>query len=470
MAKLTIRCDFFIENPDPKTIETIRSCLCEMNRVEAIELTHGVLNSTLDEIFRDLPKSAPQLHTLRIGGYSLPLYGTPSSIGEDFLHDTERLQCVELIDCMISWDSPLLTGLTRLTLEVPDFLISNSSINQFLHALQRMPALTDLRLKDSIPDNSEGPSTYPVVDLPCLQILNISSGVDALTAVLCHVTFPHSAVLDLTCQEKQSTQIDFSNFFSVLATKFPSSLVFRSLSLQLADIIQSSQTLGLELCLWTTANILDYFSPTPQARLVLIWPSSQATNDVNFMKAFTCVLDAMSLPFLTHLRASTINYIDAPTWIKAFIKLPLLEWVSVRGYATHRFLEALVYKTQTAEKLKTAYRNVLLPKLRYICIERTNFDATIPGSISVDKLLDYLMERCERDAEVQVLCLDGCYYISSDDVARLKEIVVDVIWDGVEREVSQYESEEEGDYDDDGNSFNDLDYDDDFPSSSVESY
>ena len=222
--------------------------------------------------------------------------------------------------------------------------------------------------------------------------------------------------------------------------KFPSSLVFQSLSLQVEDDFPSSPTLGLELCLWTTA---DYFSPTPQAWLILIWPSSPPTNNVNFMKAFTCVFDAMSLPFLTHLWASTINYIDALTWIKAFIKLPLLEWVSMRSYATHRFLEALVYKTQTAEKLKTAYRNVLLPKLHYICLEGTNFDATILGSISVDKLLDYLMERCERDAEVQVLCLDGCYYISSDDVARLKEIVVDVIWDGVEREVSQYESEDE---------------------------
>ena len=53
------------------------------------------------------------------------------------------------------------------------------------------------------------------------------------------------------------------------------------------------------------------------------------------------------------------------------------------------------------------------------------------------------MERCERNAEVQVLRLDDCYNIFSDDVERLEEIVVDVIWDGLEQETStEYDSEE----------------------------
>ena len=424
MAKLTISCDFTIEIPDRKTIETIRSCLCEMNRVEAIEITYGVPKSILDEIFRDSPKSAPQLHTLRIGGCSPRFSGIAFSIGEDFLYDTERLRCVELTDCMISWDSPLLTGLTRLTLEVPDSLNVNSSINQFLHALQRMPALTDLRLEESIPDYSEYPSVYPVVDLPCLRVLKISSGIDALTAVLSHITFPRSAVLDLTCKEKQSTQINFSNFLFVLAMKFLSSLVSRSLSLQI-------QSYGLEFNFWTTAIIRDCFpSSQSRLRLVLVWPSSQPTNDVNYVEALTCVFDAMSLSLLTHLRISTLNYIDSPTWVKAFEKFPLLEWVSVRSYGTQRFFEALVYKTKAAEKSKTAYHDIPLPKLRYICLEGTDFGATFPGSISVDMLLDYLMERSERDTEIQMLRLKDCYSISSDDVAKLKEIVVDVVWSG----------------------------------------
>ena len=121
-------------------------------------------NSGID-IFRDLPKSAPHLHTPCIGSYPFRFVGAAFQIDESFLYDTKRLQPVELTNCKISWDSRLLTGLTSLSLE--DSLMENSSIIQVLHALQQMPALIDLHLKDSIPDDSEDPSTYPVVDLPC---------------------------------------------------------------------------------------------------------------------------------------------------------------------------------------------------------------------------------------------------------------------------------------------------------------
>ena len=68
----------------------------------------------------------------------------------------------------------------------------------------------------------------------------------------------------------------------------------------------------------------------------------------------------------------------------------------MQEFAACQFLEALVYKTEAAEKSKAAYLNVPFPKLRYIHLEGTYFCETIPGSISVDILLDCLMERCER--------------------------------------------------------------------------
>ena len=318
---------------------------------------------------------------------------------------------------------------------------TNSSIIQLLHALQRMPALTDLHLKDSIPDDSEGPATYPVVDLPCLRVLRIASGVGALTTILRHITIPHSALLNLTCRENQSTQIDFSNFLSVLATKFLSSLVIRRLGLQVLEFTGT----GLEFSLWTTAVIQDCLLSSqvsrPQLRLTLTWPSPHPRNHV---KALTCAFDAMSLPFLTQLQISTFLYIDSRTWVKTFGKLPLLERVCVQGgYAPRSFLQALIYKAKGAKKSKTAYCNVSFPKLRHIELEGTDFFET--GTISVEMLLDCLMERCERNAEVWVLRLDNCYYISSNEVERLNEIVVDVIWDGIEQTL---EEEEEGEYSD----------------------
>jgi hypothetical protein len=433
MAKLTIRFNLSFEMSKAKSrFETIRICLNEMNRVEELDIDYGTSGSKLTEIFRDLPKSAPQLRTLRISCPS-NLFRIPFSIHEDFLYDTDRLQRVELINTEISWDSRLLTGLTCLTLEVDNSSKANSSINQFLNALQRMRALTELHLKDSIPEGpSTYPSTYPDVDLPCLRVLDISSGIGPLTTALRHITFPHSAILNLTCNQNQ-TQIDFSSFFSVLATKFMSSLVFRSLCLGGSQRSQAV-TQSLEFNFWSTEKDYLPFSvkPLPQLQIVLTWPAAQRHN---YEKALTCAFDAMSLPFLTQLQLSTFYYIDSQTWVKTIGKLPLLERVCVQKSSVHRFLEALVYKKKAAENSKTAYCNVTFPKLRYISLVGADF---VSGATSIGMLLDCLKERCERNAKVHVLRLDGCHLISLSDVERLKRNVVDVIWDELDSEPNSF--------------------------------
>ena len=429
-ANLTIRSYPSLDVKDPKIIETVRLCLSEMNRVEKIDFA-AIPGQILEEIFRDCSKSAPQLHTLRISSSSS---GNAFPIHDDFLYDTELLRHVQLIRCKISWDSRLLTDLTRLNLQ--DSLKANSSesIIQVLHALQRMPALTDLYLGDSIPDDSEGLSPYVVVDLPCLRVLDISSGLSALTPILRHITFPSTATLVLECEER-STQIDFSNFLSVLATKFLSTLVIRSLSLDVPYINSTlCDYLGFDLSTRTTALLQDCH-PTSQIsqsqlQLELSWPRSQ----VNIRdEVLTCAFDAMNLSFLTQLQISTRHHddnINSQTWVKTFGKLPLLERVCMQSTSPRPFLEALVHKTKAAEKSEAAYRDVSFPKLRYIHLEYAKFFSRQRAEL-IDTLLDCLMERYERNAEVQVLRLDKCYDISSNNkVERLKEVVVDVIWDG----------------------------------------
>ena len=184
------------------------------------------------------------------------------------------------------------------------------------------------------------------------------------------------------------------------------------------------------------------------------------------MKALTSAFDAMSLSFLTQLQISNMYYIDSQTWAKTFGRLPLLNRVCVQGPSPRSFLDALVYKTKAAEKSEITYYRVPFPKLRRIDLENTNFGvnhfARHSGSISVDMLLDCLMERYERKAEVGVLCLDECAFVSYDVVVRLREVVVDVRWYGM---VVGF-TDEDNDYDTDGNTIysDDLGYDyDDFP-------
>ncbi|KAF8805504.1 hypothetical protein BYT27DRAFT_7339708 [Phlegmacium glaucopus] len=444
MAKLTMQVDL-----SRRVLDPIRSCLSQMIRLEEINIL-GATGSILKQLFQDMPKSAPQLHTLRISDTKSPrsLYPIRSAftIQDDFLCDTERLKCVELTQCKISWDSRLLTGLTRLTLHGSWKDHSSSSIIQFLHALQRMPALTHLDLLDSIPHNSGRLSTYPVADLPCLRMLRISSCVGAITAVLPHITFPSEAELSLICKETQSTQFDFSTFLSVLPAKFLSSLVIRSLSLQDLDAITTQH--GLIFKVWSTTAVHDPFeysySPVPpRFELVLRWPTPRLAdnNPQKYAKALTATFDAMNLRALTQLELSTSCHIDSETLLKTFARLSLLERVRVTGSAARSFINAL----EAGNTSITAYRTVSFPGLRYICMDGTNFAKTSLRGISVDKLMDCLMERYERNAEVRELCLNDCYNIREIEVEALREIVVHVDWDEVEQGFSDqsYSSSEE---------------------------
>ncbi|KAF8803475.1 hypothetical protein BYT27DRAFT_7195765 [Phlegmacium glaucopus] len=320
---------------------------------------------------------------------------------------------------------------------------------QFLHALQRMPALTHLDLEDSIPDNSGGPSTYPVADLPYLRVLRISSCVDAMTAVLAHITFPSQVELNLICKETESTQSDFSTFLSILVAKFLSSLVIRSLSLE--DLDNTTTQSGFILKVWSTTAVHNsFFIPTPpRLELELIWPTPLPSEGSprKYAKALTATCDAMNLRALTQLELSTSYYIDVQTWLETFARLSLLERVHVLCRAARSFIDALFYKLEAADASIAAYRTVSFPGLRYICMEGAGFT----DGISVYELMDCLMERYERNAEVQELCLEDCFHISATEVERLREIVVHVDWDKVEQTFSDWDaesySEEESDSD-----------------------
>ena len=62
-----------------------------------------------------------------------------------------------------------------------------------------------------------------------------------------------------------------------------------------------------------------------------------------------------------------------------------------------------------------------------------------------------------------MLRLDDCYNISFNDVARLREVVVDVIWDGLEQRKPKNDEKKKKErvFDSEGNNIQveDLDYD-----------
>ena len=116
------------------------------------------------------------------------------------LFDWWSLQRVELTNSL-SWDSRLLSGLTRLCLEHYYFWLFNFAW------ITTNACIYGFCLIHSIPDDSEGhpPTLLSIFHAPALGYLRIGSDVNELTTFLRHITIPHSDILDLA----YSTQIDF---------------------------------------------------------------------------------------------------------------------------------------------------------------------------------------------------------------------------------------------------------------------
>ena len=134
--------------------------------------------------------------------------------------------------------------------------------------------------------------------------------------------------------------------------------------------------------------------------------------------------------FFTQLQIKTLI---PGSWVKTFGKLPLWERVCVQSFAIYSFLEALVYKTKAAEKSEAAHLNVSFPKLLDINLVDIHFKFFAKSPPIIDTLLDCLMERCERNAEVQVLRLDeverlkrrSCYWCY---LGRIRTILFGLRW------------------------------------------
>ncbi|KAF8810886.1 hypothetical protein BYT27DRAFT_7253263 [Phlegmacium glaucopus] len=170
----------------------------------------------------------------------------------------------------------------------------------------------------------------------------------------------------------------------------------------------------------------------PRLELVLIWPTRLFENDLDrHARVLIATFEVMNLRALTQLELSTSHRIDPTTLLKTFGRLSLLERVRVVGRAGHPFISALVHKSEAANTSIAAYRTVSFPGLRYICMNCTDLSDSVIGGISLDKLMDCLMERYERNAEIQELSIDDCYFIWASEVERLQEIVVHVDCDKV---------------------------------------
>ena len=470
MASLAIKAD--LTWVTPKILESVQIALRHNARIHELALIAS--STTLDKLLDNSPINLPNLRSLSLAVPRKERFGTPFGyiLPESVLYgEFPYLRRLELTKCNIGWDSSLLNNLTHLKMcDVSS--VARSTTNQVLDALESMSALEVLDLHEAlplVPDDAVLPLPVDrIVALPKLSHVAISSSVPECANLLQRITIPDTATIKLVCKGTDTTEHDFSSIFGILpcfgVTSHADSgdKAFRS-PLHVLHV-QNAMPTSLLVQGWSVAATSRDFIPRSQPRidLQLSWPRYDPSVLEGVMAA-AC----KSLP-LTHLRCLRLSHLDhvlSSTWVDIFGSLPKLHTLHATANSPLSLINGLCSVPATDTQIsitspiprrrKATTPTINFPHVRTLILEAANFNDE-RQAMSFSSLMDCLTTRCEYKAEVHELRLDDCSYLLDEDIELLKEVVVNVGWDGIEQGFTDDEAEEDFDF---GFGYDDLEPD-----------
>jgi hypothetical protein len=483
MAPLVIDARF--EYMGSKPTEAVQLAMNHISRVRELSLVSRSVS--LGKLFPSVPRAAPMLQILVLSTSTNlcaePFRDNYSIPPELFSDDSSQLRRLELIHCNLDWTSHLLKGLTHLKIHgtAPG---TRPSMPLFLDILEQLPTLEVLDLDDALPHGSSTVSNQRNVKLRSLTNLHLSGSASDCANALRHLSVSSSATLKLSCRSTVVPDADFSGILTFVSGLWeptavipspakPHKCSIRSLK------IQAFGSTGLILQAWPTVLSFQTLSghpdPPPFIDLCFQWASIVTPGIGDEVIGGACAV--LPLKQLASLDVLKVSQMTEQTWLRTFGKLAHLRSIRAPMQALHTLLSAMTAGSRTATStnvstnLSTRKRShnreemplaVYFPSLLHLTIEDTNFDSAYNGEYAELKdLKDCLMERYERKAEVRELTLSRCHRLTTEHVDELREIVVDVIWDGLE---TGFIGVSEDDYGDDINdhSSDGFDSDDDF--------
>ncbi|TFY77936.1 hypothetical protein EWM64_g6074 [Hericium alpestre] len=190
-------------------------------------LSVGGVASDLIRNFTKLASPTDCLESLRVS--AVVMHHAERLILSDELRDVfPHLRRIELQEVPMHWSSPILCGLTHLKLAFDDpgfnsdwwFSKSQSSgtttlYGLFFSALERMPALEVLDLKNALPSRDGGSHEDRLVALSLLRKLELEDETVRCLDILKQLKFPPSCHLTLICNEPTGVE-RIADIFPVL--------------------------------------------------------------------------------------------------------------------------------------------------------------------------------------------------------------------------------------------------------------
>jgi hypothetical protein len=424
-------------------IDSVRLALQHISRIKKLRIDASKDN--IEVLINRIDEHAPLLRSLCLA----------NTIGDDprnnrytlpetlFVSDGHHLEHLELINCTISWDSPLLHDLVHLMLHNT----LKPTITQLLEALERMPLIEALVLRDSLPvisnDNFGSPEIVRVIHLSRLSFLYLSSTAIECAYLLNHISYPASTFLKLYC-----TLGVGSGCLPTLFKAVSSVWNGRDGSRQLDSLIFLQDRKSIKLRGRTASGRAngDIRHNPAQLDVNLYFGIGQQKDE----EMMIVICNALMLTNLRTLFVGTANPIPTSTWLSAFRNLTSLQTVFVFGRTAIGFLSALSagLEGSSSEDIHSndGSGKVFLPGLQNLAFKEladNGGPVTFNNMTIFENLRDCLMNRCHWNMEVRRLRLD-CSRKYYDQIKLLGEIVVDISWKevhGQEEDDSEFEDQ-----------------------------
>jgi F-box-like len=396
----------------------IRSHLARVRTLKLYAVYLGIVADDMNTFIKGMTRPAPSLEILALSHSKIH-----TTLRPDFLAgEAPRLRSLTLIRWTLhSWNSPLLgSALTRLQLIFED---ETPPAAHVLDALDRMYNLETLWLQVPLPDchspSSIEPRKVKLRRMRRLSLVLVSMGQAAW--LLKHMLLPASVAIEFLCTtEREADSATIRSLTSALQTSWlenPFSENASSLSLKELHVsFEASRAAPLCIQGWLNCTYPPQQYPAaPQLKLRI---------DENEVKmALVTLLDTLPLEQLRSLRLSNDLARDYVASLAS--RMQALESLHCQG--APGFLE---YLMNAPIELESTF-----PNLKHLSLGLQDFAddrLSLPCTFSVNKFIEWLVQRKEGGREVLSVKLESCYNLFKDDVRRIEAVCGGVVWDGRE--------------------------------------
>ncbi|KAG1808678.1 uncharacterized protein BJ212DRAFT_1382548 [Suillus subaureus] len=463
-------------------IDCVQKTLTHIERLQEVSLpffshafgsgtTHHCIAEFLDKLSSC---SAPKLQSLffEVEFKQTPRITIPTSF------PAPNLRSLQIKHCDLSWVSPVLTGLTVLTIKKlsPECL---PTLEELISALRRMPALHTLELEDALPTLPLQTTSLPRtpramnVRLPHLKQLCLAAKMLEVANVLARIELQESTTeVRLFCEGFSGNPNHQWN------ASLP--IISRALKSCFKASPDKSRPVPRSMRLSSTGNCIRLHSSAVRNPPSWVGSKSGAYLDPDLLAENSVTLlfdfpDNMRRTILSDLqKVVPLGSIEAmyfhfffPCWDGFWTDLlgrdatRNLAYMHIQGpcQALEELLKSLRSRKHSVSRRvdgRSQQGPIFAPVLSHLVLHDLEFGSSILNWLRPSDLLDVLIDRVNEGRGLDRLEFISTAGILARDVKLLREVVADVSWD--EYESSDEDSDHDYDYDYDSDYDDPIDY------------